>query len=83
MIERALQRAGLGLQELGALRKIDTRKHAMAWLVRTRTIMKHKWVGADPCTGSRVSLYKAVCRFAAALDPEIFRLKRLLQDLTV
>jgi len=83
LIDRALRRVGLGLQELRKLRKNDARKQAVAWLVRTRTTMKHKWVGAELSMGSRVSVYQAVRRFGAASEPEVARLKRLLQDLTI
>ncbi len=64
-----------GIEEVKMLPKNDTRKQALAWLVKSHTIVGHEWILERLEMGHRSNVTRAMARFRAAEEKEIRTLK--------
>ena len=84
LITAGLKQIGVTFEELRTLRKGDSRKQALGWLVATRTTMNQEWIADRLSIGSRISLYKAIRRFQeSSSDQDVCQLKRKIEMLTI
>jgi REP element-mobilizing transposase RayT len=68
-------------KDLQNLRKTDTRKQGVAWLIKTRTVMTNDWIDRELNMGSRTNIYKAVQAMENARTSEAKKLKKMLVDI--
>jgi hypothetical protein len=78
IVERGLDALGMELPKLRPLRQNDPRKQALAWLIRTRTIVADDWITQHLDMGHRSNVSRAVGAFRSARDAQRRRLKRTL-----
>jgi hypothetical protein len=64
------------------LRHNDPRKQALAWLIKTRTIIGDDWITQRLDTGRRSNVSRAVNAFRSEALSKIKRLKRSLHVYT-
>ena len=53
LLGRGLEGLGLTLSQVAALKKTDARKQALAWLVKSRTMVGDEWIVARLAMGHR------------------------------
>ena len=78
LLARALECLGLDLEAVEAMRKSDGRKQALAWLVKTNTVVGDEWVCQTLGMGDRSNTSRAVGRFRRRKEKTVIALiKRL------
>ena len=66
----------LRIEEVKGLAKNDERKQALAWLLKSHTVVGHEWVIESLNMGHRSNVTRAVSRFQKAEGSQIRKLKR-------
>lgn len=82
LLAGGLDRLGLTANTVLSLRKTDPRKQALAWLIKTRTVMRDEWLVARLQMGHRSNISRAVSLFRTSSDRERNRLRKLLHICT-
>ncbi len=82
LLAAGLERLGLTSQTILSLKKADPRKQALAWLIKTRTVMKDEWLVARLQMGHRSNISRAVSAFEIASDRERKHLRNILHTCT-
>lgn len=59
-LDAGLTRLGLTIEKAVALKKTDPRKQALAWLIKTRTVVRDEWLVARLEMGHRSNISRAV-----------------------
>ena len=77
-LERLELSAGAAVQ----LKQSDPRKQALAWLVKSQTVVADEWIAARLQMGDRSNISRAVSAFRSPTDPERRRLRKLLHICT-
>ena len=78
LLERALECLGLDLEGVEAMRKSDVRKQALAWLVKSNTVVRDEWVCQTLGMGDRSNISRAVGRFRRRKEkPVVALIKKL------
>ena len=73
-----LEGLGLTLAQAAALKKTDARKQALAWLVKSRTVVGDEWIVARLEMGHRSNVSRAV---SAYREPQAAERRKLLKIL--
>ena len=74
LLEKGLE--VLRIEEVKGLAKNDERKQALAWLLKSHTVVGHEWVIESLNMGHRSNVTRAVSRFQKAEGSQIRKLKR-------
>jgi REP element-mobilizing transposase RayT len=82
LLAAALTQLGLSLPAVAALKKTDARKQALAWLIKSRTVVGDAWIAARLEMGHRSNVSRAVSAFRAPSDRERRRLQKSLHICT-
>ena len=78
LLERALECLGLDRESVEAMRKSDVRKQALAWLMKSNTVVGDEWVCQTLGMGDRSNISRAVGRFRRGKEkPVIALIKKL------
>ena len=64
-----------GIEEVKKLQKNDKRKQALAWLVKSRTVVRHGWILERLEMGHRSNVTRALAEFRTGGDTETRTLK--------
>ena len=80
LLQRGLTKLGLTPAQAMALRKADARKQALAWLVKSRTVVGDEWIVAQLAMGHRSNVSRAVSAFR---DPRDAQRKSLRKNLHI
>ncbi|MHC4180369.1 MAG: transposase [Planctomycetota bacterium] len=75
LLAAGLAAVGLDPQELATTRKTDPRKQAVAWLLRTNTTVRNRWVSSQLHMGHEVNVSQAVRLIAEAKAGQRARLR--------
>jgi DNA-directed RNA polymerase subunit H (RpoH/RPB5) len=67
LIDRGLERLGLSKKALPLLKKGDPRKKALAWMLKSNTIVKNEWISRQLQTGSPSN----IARMVKEADPKL------------
>ena len=78
LLARGLEGLGLTLSQVAALKKTDARKQALAWLVKSRTVVGDEWIVARLAMGHRSNVSRAV---SAYREPQVAERQKLLSIL--
>ena len=78
LLARGLEGLGLTLAQAAALKKTDARKQALAWLVKSRTVVGDEWIVARLEMGHRSNVSRAV---SAYREPQAAERRKLLKIL--
>ena len=68
LLKQATTELGVALQDLWGLRHTDPLKQAVAWWVKSQSVVSDEWVCAKLEMGSRTNVHRAVRAYRAALD---------------
>jgi hypothetical protein len=82
LLAAGLERLGLTIPAMASLKKTDVRKQALAWLIKSQTVVGDEWLGAHLQMGDRSNISRAVSAFRAPADRERTRLKTILHTCT-
>ena len=63
LLGRAVNCLGIELKAVAAMRKSDVRKRALAWLLKSNTVVADEWVCQNLGMGDRSNISRAVGRF--------------------
>jgi REP element-mobilizing transposase RayT len=78
LLSAGLARLGLTAKMVVSLKKTDPRKQALAWLIKTRTVVRDEWLIARLEMGHRSNISRAISAFRTSGGPERNRLLRAL-----
>jgi hypothetical protein len=73
----ALKLFGLKEADLASLKKGDSHKKVIAWLVRKKTIVRNAWIAERLVMGSSSNLPRQVREVDIAEEGELFRLREM------
>ena len=79
LLAQAASRFGVSVSELWSRRQTDPVKQAVAWWVKSRSVVSDEWVSAKLEMGSRSNIHRAVKAYRAPRDRVRSRLKSELQ----
>ncbi|HEY2799787.1 MAG TPA: transposase [Chthoniobacterales bacterium] len=82
LLSAGLERLGLSAEALGGLKQSDPRKQALAWLIKTQTVVGDEWLSARLHMGHRSNISRAVSSFRNANDRNRGRLQKILHACT-
>ena len=82
LLEWGLERVGMSLEELILAKKNDVRKQALAWLIKSRTVVGDAWLIEHLGMGDRSNVSRAVQAYRAPGDGERGKLMKKLQQCT-
>ncbi len=82
LLAAGLVRLGLTQRAAAALKQTDPRKQALAWLIKTQTVMRDEWLGQHLSMGHRSNISRAVSVFRSAKTREHEQLRKLLHICT-
>ncbi|CAN5461794.1 transposase [soil metagenome] len=77
-----LARLGLTEKEAASLKQADPRKQALAWLIKSRTVIKDEWLVDRLRMGHRSNISRAISAFRKREGREHKRLQKLLHICT-
>ena len=77
-----LEKLALTMGEAAGLKQADPRKQALAWLVKSRTVVGDEWIVARLEMGHRSNVSRAVTAFRDLKEPEQRRLQKKLHICT-
>ena len=82
LLDRGLDALRIALSDLRLLRQNDPRKQALAWLIRTKTIVADDWITQHLDMGHRSNVSRAVSALRSPTQPPRRRLRRTLHACT-
>ena len=82
LLEAGLRQLGLTTTVLHSLKKNDPRKQALAWLIKSRTVVSDEWLLSRLEMGHRSNISRAVSTFRAPADGARRKLKKILHICT-
>lgn len=77
-----LERLGMRREEVVLARKNDPGKQALAWLVKSRTVVGDEWICEHLDMGDRSNVSRAAAAFRVPSDHQRKQLKRILHVCT-
>jgi putative transposase len=80
LLEGALERLGVGIDQMRAMRKNELRKQATAWLLKSRTAVGNRWICETLRMRDRSNVNRAMRRIELADDRQTRRVKTLLHQ---
>ncbi len=80
IIQAGLSALGLKSKELVILRKRDKRKQVLAWWLNRHTSAENEWISQQLHMGHRTAVSKASKAVADGIDPELNKLRQLLEN---
>jgi hypothetical protein len=78
LLEDAFHRLGVRVEDIWRLRQSDRVKQAIAWWIKSRTVVGDEWICRKLEMGHRINVCRAVSRFRKAEDDETRKIKKLL-----
>ena len=78
MLRRGLAVLELTVDEVRDLKNVDLRKQALAWMVKTRSVVTHEWVSKRLGMGHRMNVTRALQRMQQS-DRSVRRIRRKLE----
>ncbi len=82
LLSDGLERLGLSTAVMVKLKQNDPRKQALAWLIKSQTIVADEWIASRLRMGDRSNISRAVSAFRSPADRERRRLSKLLHVCT-
>jgi len=82
LLAAGLARLGLTQATVSSLKKSDPRKQALAWLIKTRSVVSDEWLGGQLRMGDRSNISRAVSAFRTPETRERQKLKKILHTCT-
>jgi len=82
LLDRGLKRLGLDRETVMGMKKSDERKQALAWLVKSNTVVGDDWVDRMLCMGDRSNISRAVSRFRKGKESKVAALIKKLHICT-
>jgi len=82
LLQGGLERLGLGRREATALKQADPRKQALAWWVKSQSIVGDEWITKELEMGHRSNVSRAITAFRTARSADHRRLRKLLHTCT-
>lgn len=79
LLEQAAMQLGVSVSALWSRKQTDPVKQAVAWWVKSRSVVSDDWLSAKLEMGSRTNIHRAVRAFRALRDPVRAKLKSRLQ----
>jgi len=79
LLEEATQRLGVSLADVWGRKQTDPVKQAVAWWVKSQSVVRDEWLSGKLEMGCRTNIHRAVQAYRAARDPLRARLKKRLQ----
>lgn len=77
-----MEQLELNENEVTAMKQNDARKQALAWLIRTRTVLGDEWIVSRLGMGHRSNVSRAVAAFRDPGDSVRKKLQKLLHICT-
>mgnify|MGYP000358370454 CR=1 FL=1 len=78
LVFSGLEKMGLKLSEIRKLKQNDIRKQGLAWLIKTRTVVKDSWIQEKLEMGHRINISRAVKTYRNGEKEPVRKLKRIL-----
>lgn len=78
LLDEALRRLGVRVEDLWGRRQTDAVKQAVAWWLKRQTVVGDEWICRRLEMGSRMNVHRAVTRYRAAADRESRQWRKLL-----
>ncbi len=82
LLSEGLRHLKISLEEVMALRQCDARKQALAWLVKSQTVVGDDWIVPRLKMGHRSNVSRAIKAFGETASPRHRKLRRLLHICT-
>ena len=82
LLTKGVQRLGIAADEMASLKKSDPRKQALAWLVKSGSVVGDGWIAARLEMGHRSNISRAVSAFRSLASREHRELRQLLHTCT-
>ncbi len=82
LLKAGMEQLELNESKVLALRKNDARKQALAWLIRSRTVLGDEWIVSRLRMGHRSNVSRAVAAFRDPGDAERKKLQKFLHACT-
>jgi REP element-mobilizing transposase RayT len=82
LLSTSLAQLGLTTKMVVSLKKSDPRKQALAWLIKSRTVVRDEWLIARLDMGHRSNISRAVSAFRISRGREHNRLRKALHICT-
>lgn len=82
LLQTGLCRLGLAMEEARQLRKSDPRKQAVAWWVKSQSVVGDRWIARQLEMGHRSNVSRAVSAFRTTAGRTHRKLKKLLHICT-
>ena len=82
LLEWGLERIGMSLEELVLAKKNEAKKQALAWLIKSRTVVGDAWMSEHLGMGDRSNVSRAVKAYQAPSDSERKKLIKKLHQCT-
>lgn len=82
LLAAGLSRLDLTVAAMRLLKKNDRRKQALAWLIKSRTVVKDEWLVSRLEMGNRSNISRAVSRFREPSDGAERKLRAVLHTCT-
>lgn len=82
LLAAGLKRLGLTAKTVCSLQQSDAKKQALAWLIKSRTVVRDEWLVTRLAMGHRSNISRAVSAFRGAADRERTKLRRSLHICT-
>ena len=79
LLEEAASQFGVAISELWSRRQTDPVKQAVAWWIKSRSVVSDEWVSARLEMGCRTNVHRAVRAYRAPTDRARSGLKSKLQ----
>ena len=81
LIQRALVVLGMNLYQIRRLKQNDVQKQAVAWLIKTRTIVSASWIRERLSMGDESNIRRAVAQYRKLPTRETKQLRQRLLHL--
>jgi len=77
LLSRALDQLGVNLEDVRARRQADAVKQAIAWWIKSQTVVGDAWLCRELQMGHRVNVSRAVKRYRALADAEAREIRKM------
>lgn len=78
LLSAAIERLDVSLEELCGRRQTDAVKQAVAWWIKSQTVVGDAWICRQLSMGHRMNISRAVGRYRKATDPEARIIRNML-----
>ncbi len=77
MLARALDQLGVSLEDVRRRRQADAVKQAIAWWIKSQTVVGDAWICRELQMGHRVNVSRAVKRYRELPDTEARKIRKM------